>query len=190
MRSAAMRLGMCIALSLGLTTGAACQPNHVNPPPLAAISVLPCQEVIGSSSAPRTDESVVFDRVALPTGRVLQAFPSSATDSTPWLFAKNGLLIRRGMSFDLIIPEGLQGGFAIGWGSPGPLTRHLRIPGCQPTHTLNPIRESDQWLAYAGGYYVKEPACVSLSVKAGQETQTVQIGVGTPCPGQSPPPPI
>jgi hypothetical protein len=47
---------------------------------------------------------------------------------------------------------------------------------------------TDDWLVYPGGYFVSQAACVSLTAKAGQREQTVQIGVGAAYPGQSPPP--
>ena len=43
------------------------------------------------------------------------------------------------------------------------------------------------WLAYAGGYWIDHPACVSIIVRAGARQQQVDIGVGTACPGQRPP---
>lgn len=164
----------------------------VSTSPSDAIALLPCLDVIGSPAAPPSDFSIVFDQVALPTGRALQANRSSLSDSAAWLFAKSGLLIRRGTSFDLIVPDEWRGRLTVGWGSPGKRTSHLRVPGCRPTvfpGTTNPIQGSNAWLAYAGGYWVPETACVSVLVKAGQAEQTVRIGVGASCPGQGPPPP-
>jgi len=155
--------------------------------PSDGVTLLACQDVIASEPVPVAGDSIVVDRVALPTERALQANRSG--DPGARLFAKDGLLIRRGASFDLIVPEDWRGRLTINWGSPGKATHHLRVPGCRPTGTINPVREQDAWLVYAGGYTVSEPACVSLVVKAGQSEQTVRIGVGAACPGQGPPPP-
>jgi hypothetical protein len=155
--------------------------------PSNGIALLPCQDVIASSSAPPSDFSIVLDRVALPTGRALQT--NRGSSATDWLFAKEGLLIRRGTAFDLVVPDDWRSRLNIGWGSPAKRTSHLRVSGCRPTKTVNPIRASDEWLAYPGGYWVSEPACVAVLVRAGQAEQTVRIGVGAACPGQSPPPP-
>jgi len=194
-RDASLQPSMCarfsalLATTLLLTTAGVCESSPpVKSQPADALFVLPCQDVIGSETAPRSDESIVLDRVALPTVKALQVHPTHGSDPAAWLFAKNGLLIRRDASFDLIVPDDWRGRFAVRFGSPGQLTRDLRVPGCRPTHTLNPIRESDDWLAYAGGYFVKDPACIALVVMAGQQTQTVRIGVGASCPGQAPPP--
>jgi hypothetical protein len=176
-------------------SGSACvsaTPVESSTPP-NGIALLPCQDVIASKAAPPSDFSVVLDRVALPTGRALQT--NRGSDPAAWLFAKEGLLIRRGRSFDLVVPDDLRGRLAFGWGSPAKRTSQLRVAGCRPTGTiLQPgpspahYRESDEWLAYPGGYWVSEPACVYVLVIAGQAKQTVRIGVGAACPGQSPPP--
>ena len=110
-------------------------------------------------------------------------------DPGPRRFTKDGLYVRRGASFDLIVPDDWRDRLTINWGFPGEATHHLRVPGCRPTGTINPIHEQDPWLVYAGGYTVSEPACASLVVKAGQTQQTVRIGVGAACLGQGPPPP-
>jgi hypothetical protein len=154
---------------------------------MQTVVVLPCEDAIGSNPAPSNGRSAVFDRVALQTERALQAGPTSKTDPAAWLFAKDGLQIRRSVVVELIVPDEWVGRLLIGWGSPAKQTTHLHVPGCRPKETINPLRPTDDWIAYAGGYWVKDPACVDLIVKAGATQQTVRIGVGAPCPGQAPP---
>jgi hypothetical protein len=175
-------------------TVTACSPSTstVSPTPSDAMSVLPCQDVIASASVPPSESSVILDAVALPTGRALQANQSGDSDPRAKLFAKDGLLIRRGASFDLLVPEQWRGRLLVGWGSPGKPTTHLRVPGCRPTQRMPSSSRwdlSDDWLVYPGGYSVSQTACVSVLVRAGQAEQTVRIGVGASCPGQGPPPP-
>lgn len=179
-----------LASGLLLITGSACVSGTPaeSSTPSNGIALLACQDVIKSKAAPPSDFSIVLNRVALPTGRALQV--SRGSDPAAWLFAKEGLLIRRGTSFDLVVPDDWRSRLTVGWGSPAKRTSHLRVPECRPTNTLNPIQENDEWLAYPGGYWVSEPACVSVLVRAGQSEQTVRIGVGAPCPGQSPPPAV
>jgi hypothetical protein len=179
----------CGSLVAGLLLLAAggCAPNapaQVAVTPGAPVT-LKCQDVIGSTAAPETDYAIVLDRVALPTGRVLQARESGESDPAARLFAKTGLLIRRGSSFELVVPDDWRGRLTIAWGSPGQRTDRLGVSDCRPTRTLNPIRQTDPWLAYAGGFYVSGPACVSLVVRAGKAVQTVPIAVAAPCPGQA-----
>jgi hypothetical protein len=168
-------------------TGCASGKAQVLTSPSEGIVLLGCQDVIGSKVVPVAGDSIVLDRVALPTERALQANRTGNPGAR--LFAKDGLFIRRGASFDLIVPDDWHNRLMINWGSPGKPTHHLRVPGCRPTGTINPVNEQDAWLVYAGGYTVSEPACVPLLVKAGQTEQTVRIGVGAACPGQALPPP-
>lgn len=116
---------------------------------------------------------------------------SGGSDPAAMRFAKEGLLIRRGASFDLVVPADWRGRVSIGWGSSAKGSSHLRVPGCRPTGAIKQphYQATDDWIANAGGYWVAEPSCVSLVVKAGQAEQTVRIGVGASCPGQAPPPP-
>jgi hypothetical protein len=175
--------GLLVITSSACSSGTA----PVSTSPLGGTALLACQDVIGSSAVPGPGDSIVLDRVALPTERALQA--NRSADPGAARFAKDGLYIRRGASFDLIVPDDWHDRLTINWGSPGKPTHHLQVPGCRPTGTINPVNEKDAWLVYAGGYTVSEPACVSLVVKAGQSEQTVRIGVGAACPGQAPPPP-
>ena len=187
------RRGWLVMGALVLTI-TACSPSTstVSPTPSDTTAVLPCQDVIASAATPPSESSIILDSVALPTGRALQANQSRNSDPLAKLFAKDGLFIRRGASFELLVPEQWRGRLAVGWGSPGLPTTHLRVPGCRPTQRMPSSSRwdlTDQWLMYPGGYSVPQVACVSVVVKAGQAEQTVRIGVGAACPGQSPPPP-
>jgi hypothetical protein len=177
------------ALALTVT---ACSPSTstVSPTPSDPVTILPCQDVIASAPAPPSESSVILDGVALPTGRALQVNASSGSDREK-LFAKDGLFIRRGASFDLLVPEQWRSRLAVDWGSIGKPTTHLRISGCRPAQRMPSSSRwdvSDDWLVYPGGYWVSQAACVSVLVRAAQAEQTVRIGVGASCPGQSPPP--
>ena len=191
MRSAAAAVMVVTSLSLVSASGCSSSTPAANATtPSDAIATLPCQDVIASAAAPPSDFSIVFDRVALPTSRALQVNTSGASNPGARRFAKEGLVIRRGASFDLVGPADWRGRVSVGWGSSAKGSSHLRVPGCRPTGPINQphYQASDDWIAYAGGYWVAEPACVSLVVKAGQAEQTVRIGVGAPCPGQAAPP--
>src|SRR3989454_6129158 len=183
-----MRIRLAAA-GLLLITSTACvsTPADVSVSPSDAIALLDCQAVIGSEPVPAAGDSIALDGVALPTKRALQA--NRTGDPGTRRFAKDGLYVRRGASFDLIVPNNWRDRLTINWGFPGEATHHLRVPGCRPTGTINPIHEQDPWLVYAGGYTVSEPACVSLVVQAGQADQTDRIGVCVGCPGPGGPAP-
>jgi hypothetical protein len=181
-----------LAISILVLTATACvSTSTVSPAPSDSISVLGCQDVIGSEAAPPSESSIILGGVALPTGRALQVNPSGDSDPHAKLFAKDGLFIRRGASFDLLVPEQWRGRLTVIWGSLAKPTSHLRVPGCRPTQRMPSSSRwvlSDNWLVYPGGYLVSQAACVSVVVRAGQAEQTVRIGVGASCPGQGPPP--
>lgn len=184
-----MKVGLVISLLVIAATACDSSTSAVTKTPSDGIIVLLCQNVILSEPAPRSDLAVVLDRVALPIINSLQANRSGDSDPSARLFTKSLIMIRRGASFDVVVPDEWRGRLIIGWARQGRRGTHVRVPGCRPTHTLDPIREtSDDWLGYAFGFWVSEPACVSLIVRAGQAESTVRIGVGASCPGQGPPP--
>ena len=183
------QVGLAISLLLLAATACNASTSTVTTTPLPGMTVLLCQNVIWSDPAPPSDLSIVLDRVALPAVNALQANRSGDSDPSARLFTKSLIMIRRGASFDIVVPDEWRGRLIIGWASQGRRSTHVRVPGCAPTHTLNPIRAtSDDWLAYAFGFWVAEPACVSLMVQAGQAESTARIGLGASCPGQGPPP--
>src|SRR2546423_15678047 len=100
-----MTLIRMAAAFLLVITATACEsaPAHVSVGPWDAIAFLDCQAVIGSEAVPAEGDSIVLDRVALPTERALQANRSG--DPGARRFAKDGLFIRRSASFDLIVPD-------------------------------------------------------------------------------------
>ena len=150
--------------------------------PSAAESTLKCGNYIGRD-APTAPMQVVLGVVALPTSPGYPALQTALTGDagSRRLFAKTGLLVKPGTTFELVVPAGLADRLGIGWGgAPSAPTSRLTVAEC-------PNPGGAGWLAYAGGYWIDRPACVSLIVKAGGKEQQVQIGLGTACPGQLPP---
>ena len=146
----------------------------------AAESVLDCGTFIGSS-ARAAPLQVVLGVVALPASPGYPALQTSLSGdgSGPLrLFAKTGLLIRPGTTFDLIVPARFTSHLSIGWGAPGTPSHRVLVGNCAST--------GGGWLAYAGGFWIDHPACVPVIVRAGGKQRQVHIGVGTTCPGQRP----
>lgn len=144
---------------------------------VAATAALDCQDAIGDDSPP-ADYVRVLDVVGLPASpqhTSLQASDSGVTGRLR-LFAKAGLVIRTGTTFEIVVPDDHLDRAAVVWGSPGTPTTHLTVTDCRSP--------GDAWLAYAGGYLVSEPMCLPLLIRAGGREQRVPIGVGTECPGQ------
>jgi hypothetical protein len=143
-------------------------------PALATASLI-CADTI-EQAQPTSDMRVVANAVAIPSLRVpaLGAAPTGESGATT-LFAKSGLLIRARTTATITVTD--PDHVSIGWGKPGPVTKRLVIPGCG----------SSGWLAFAGGYYVDRPRCITLQVTSGTSRETVQMGVGAACAGQQPP---
>jgi uncharacterized RDD family membrane protein YckC len=102
-------------------------------------------------------------------------------------WAKTGLDIKAGASFELVVPPEWRGRLSIAWGNGAPRTTRLQVAACRWMASPSQSSPARAWLGFAGGYWVRNPACVSLLVRAGHQTRRVHIGIGAACPGQSPP---
>jgi hypothetical protein len=149
---------------------------------------LHCSDQISSLNAPRSGTTTAFGAVALPTKRALGAvvLPNAADPSARY-FAKQGLQVRAGASFELVVPPEWRGRVSFGWGLPAQRTTALKVSGCQWMANLNQSPPAGRWLGFAGGFWVRAPACVAVLVEARHQTRRVHIGIGAPCPGESPP---
>lgn len=159
--------------------------NH-RPSPVkdyAAIRLLPCRETAGAD-APWQGMSVVLGVVALPASphmrRALQTALTGSRDQAARLFAKEGLVVRAGARFELIVPTRLRNRLSIGWGNAGEghVGSTISVTGCP----------GGKWLDFAGGYWVHSTMCAPLIVETDGRRRRVWIGIGKGCPGQLPPP--
>jgi hypothetical protein len=113
-------------------------------------------------------ERVLFNRVAVPQRNLMQVV---RVDGPLPYWRKAGLLVRANTPDVLIgVPAAWRSRAAITWGDSGTV-RSLRIEPCA-TH---------RWNAYAGGFYVRRPACVPLVVRVGERATHVHFGVGRRC---------
>lgn len=96
--------------------------------------------------------------------RQLAAYPNGEER-----FAKSGLVLRRGAKLELEVGPGSA--MRISWGSGEPVER-IVIEGCPGER---------EWMAFAGGFFVKEPGCEKLTVRTAGREVTVPIGIGAPC---------
>ena len=150
---------------------------------IASSAALVCRNFIDQHPPPPDFENVL-GVVALPTSSKAAALQTGRTgdpDPAVRLFAKNGLVIKAGTTFELVVPDEAKDMVSIGWGV-GPIKPSRRVTVSCPAGT-----SSSGWLAYPGGYWAPQPACVPLIVRTDGKEQRVHIGLGTPCPGQLPP---
>ena len=150
---------------------------------IASSAALDCRNHI-DQHPPAPDLEFVLGVVALPTSSKAAALQTARTgdpDPAVRLFAKTGLVIKAGTTFELVVPDEAKDMVSIGWGV-APTTPSRRVTVSCPSGA-----SSSGWLAYAGGYWVPRPACVPLIVRVGGKEQRVYIGLGIACPGQLPP---
>ena len=142
--------------------------------PAGIAELLPCAASIGGRPGPPVSYRVVVENVGVPTEQVLQVSASGETDPAVGLFAKWGLEVRAGVAVDLQVAPGWEDRARIGWGNPGSPGVAVHVPACAGSSEA-------PWLAFAGGTWVRQPACVPLIVRSqGREAQ-VRLGVGVPC---------
>ncbi len=158
--------------SAGSAVGVTGPPSTVDAPGLPGASTIACAHAIDVLDAPPTDRVVVAGLVAVPGETVLQAAPSG-DDGPVRLFAKSGLVVRADAVVELRVQASPAVQPWIGWGSSAQPARQVRLTGC-------PDRSG--WLVFAGGYWVDQPACVPLTVRAGDREEQVWISVGARCP--------
>ena len=173
-----VRLGVTAAVVLVT----ACTPDGPapvapTPPPSSAAAspgTVPCEHAIAHLATLSPTATDVLGVAGLPTGRVLQG--TRVEDG--WFWAKQGLEVRVGAAVEVsVAPEAVEHA-RIGWGSPAPRGTTARIAGCpQPGCTGD-----CGWLAFAGGYWVDDPMCVPLIVRAGGREARVSVAVGEGCP--------
>lgn len=131
-----------------------------------------------------SDNVVALPAIALqavPLAWFDEAAPSEPSDPTvdrSWYWAKEGLVVRGGHRAEIRVPADYEAAMRIGWAGQEPGT--VAIVDCPG---------EGGWFAFAGGYWVQEPGCYPVEVSVdGGPALVHQIGIGSPCPGQDPPP--
>lgn len=152
-------------------------------PPVSNREILDCRSSIDRRANVVEDYEVILGVVALPTSaasrNALQTTDNGGADPQTRLSTKNGLLVRGGALFELIVPQESRNDFSLSW------------PTTKPTWRLEVECPSTPggWLAFAGGFRARHVGCYPLIVRTKHREQRVQLGIGAPCPGQDPPPP-
>jgi hypothetical protein len=152
----------------------------------AASATLDCDQAIDEIDAPAESMTVVDGGIAVPASTTmrsaLQATPVTTSETGSAYFAKWGLQIRRDTHVEVVVPGRDGTALWIGWGNPGQPSPRVVVDQCAA---------SRPWIVFAGGYWVRTVGCYELLVSVnGGPQQSVRIGIGAPCPGQSPPVPV
>ncbi|MFE0531664.1 hypothetical protein ACFW0V_29090 [Micromonospora parva] len=144
----------------------------------------PCTPSVDALPAPPAGYRLVGEDVAVPDTPVLSADDSGEVDPAARLFAKWGLVVRAGTVVDLRVAPGWQDRARLGWGGTGAPAATVTVHACTPEGG------QAQWLAFVGGTWVGQAACVPLIVTSDGQTDRVNLGIGTPCDTTATPHPV
>lgn len=176
------RIALTTVVAL-LLIGSACS----NAPATGAeqsFELFDCEGPIDILDQPPDGWSPILDVMAVPDDN----------DNTPgrfdaevgrW-FSKFGLVIRADQAFTINVADASQPNALMGWNriSNTPVAA-IDIPGCPgvcETDNLNcSPGETGEWIAYPGGFWTLEPACVSLEITSAEQTASHQLSTGAEC---------
>jgi hypothetical protein len=161
---------VCIAIGAAISVGVAFASL---PRGVSGRGTVHCGSVVDEDPAPTpAGMRVVFDHVALAAQDALPR-PHRIALRPFRYWSKSGILVRAGSTpVDLIVPPGWKKRYAIDWGDSG-LTADAHVLGCAG---------GTVWNAYAGGFRLRAPACVPLTVRVGGKSTRLRFSVGAPCP--------
>jgi hypothetical protein len=167
-----MRIALALVLLVAGCTAPAPRPSPGRSPTPSASGdgtpLIDCLAVIDRPTEMPPSMEVFLDAVQLPTKVVLQTTPASESGQ---LFAKWGLVVRAGTTVDLRVSGEDLGHAMIGWsGAPS-----------KPQTDLRAQCTGEGWMAFAGGYWVDSPRCVTLIIRARNEQTTAHLAIGAPC---------
>lgn len=182
-------LGAALLLAgCGVREPPAAQQSSLPPSTRAAVAdriEVPCDDTITEFSPPGPDLNTVdpeFDivggvialRTAKTAGYVAQLSAHGLYDDpTLRLAAKTPLLVRRGTTFELRVPDDLHDRVALDYSRSGPSLRTA----------FGPCDSETEWLLFTGYVWVADPECISLEVVLPDSTvEAPQLGLGAPCP--------
>jgi hypothetical protein len=168
--TAALAAAIALAASFGLQhsrrSEALARTAAAYPPPLVTCNAIVLRP---RSLSPR--DRIVLGRVAFVGARVYQA-AAVGGEGPLRLWAKVGLYVRAGSRpVTLALPDAWRRRAGVTWGTG--IVPALHIAGC-------PL-PSGVWNGYAGGFYVRAPACVPLRVRVGRRSAVLRFGIGRPC---------
>ncbi|NYE95322.1 hypothetical protein FHU41_001543 [Psychromicrobium silvestre] len=143
-----------------------------------SVQTLDCSNPIGhaSSSVDLVDGTETLSVVALgfKVGQIVSL--DEAFGEQGFRFAKVGLAVHTGLTFELSVRADWQDRARIGWNNSGNTpTRTEKFPGCKPG------APGAEWVVFPGGFWVKAPACIPLVVTISTETITVPVPIGKAC---------
>ena len=162
------------------TTTASTEVTLVEAPTVVARADLNCNGPIQQLDAPPDEYEAIGDGVALETSTSTPtAFGTARTyfdNPSLRLATKVALWVRTNAVTELIVPDRWLGQLAFQWNMPE-VTTHL---------VVGPCNGESNWIAFPGGYFVSQVGCFDFIVRTGGIDHEISVGLGAPCPGQTP----
>ena len=93
-------------------------------------------------------------------------------------YAKAGLEVHaRRPAFDVLVPPAWRSRIALGWGEDHQPTfaSVIHVPTCAAVL-------GSGWISWAGGYFLRKPACVPVIVRSGSRSIEIRLAIGRACP--------
>ena len=178
-----LRRTLVLALVLTSCTDQGAHSSTTGPdgePLIAESAQLNCDGQIRQDASPPSDYEIIGGGVALATSTsqasTFQTAPTQDRDPATRLYAKTGLEVRDGAVSEIIVPPQSIGRVSLQWG--GRPTTHLIV---------GPCAANGAWIVFPGGYLVPQVGCFDIIVRATNVDHEYSVGVGSPCPGQTPP---
>lgn len=173
------------------TEGEQAAPPAAARPGVADRISVPCERAITEFSPPGPDLDVVppdFDVIADVVA--LRTFESAGLasrgtahdfydDPTLRLASKIPVMVRRGTTFEIRVPDSFQDRVALDYVTAGPPALGI---------TFGPCQSETEWLVFPGYVWLANPECITLEVVLPDSTvSSVRMGLGESCAGPQPP---
>lgn len=168
---------------IGLSVAACSSPSSED----EAVSsrVFDCSNQIDILDEPPEDWRTVLGVIALPDDRLLQR--GRVDEELGRGFSKFGLVLRADQALTITVTGASRPNALIGWnnGLEEPVTS-IEINGCSGLCETDyqpgcPQGESGEWIAYPGGVWTADPACIAIEIVAGDRTAIAELPIGAEC---------
>lgn len=159
-----MRVALSLAAALAAALTFIAAPAAAQSPPTVR-----CGSVVLRPRSLDASHRVFLGRVAFAGIRIHQ---TASVAGPLQLWSRIIVFIRPGRRpATIVVSPAWRSRVTLSWGGSGPV-HTLHFVGCS-----SPSR----WTGYAGGVFLREPACVPLVVSAGGRRTVVRLGVGRAC---------
>lgn len=172
----ALRMGLVFRrtfsmLCFGVLVLAACSSAGVDETRPRSSNELDCAAVIDVIEKPPETYEVTLDVIALP-GPDVQHFLGRTDPESGLRFAKMGLLVRPGRSLTITVGQEQAPDIRVAWGTIDPPAEQFVVPSC---------KGDEEWQVYAGGIWVSESTCVTLTIATDGQTSSIQLPINADC---------